>query len=136
LSVQARRPREYSVDREALRGAARVKTILVPFFMFLSSALMALAWLGHLRFRDQIGFWVALGASWLLVLPEYVMNVAATRFGYDTYSGAQMASFHLSFGVVCVALVSRYVLNERISALQMFGFGLLAVSILLITYRR
>jgi uncharacterized protein (DUF486 family) len=113
-----------------------MKIILVPFFMFLSSALTALAWLGHLRFREQIGFWVALGASWLLVLPEYVLNVAATRFGYDTYSGAQMASFHLSFGVVCVALVSRFVLNERISALQGFGFGLLAVSILLITYRR
>jgi multidrug transporter EmrE-like cation transporter len=47
-----------------------------------------------------------------------------------------MASFHLSFGVVCVALVSRFVLNERISTLQGFGFGLLAVSILLITYRR
>jgi uncharacterized protein len=113
-----------------------IKTILVPFFMFLSSALMATAWLAHLRFREQIGFWVALGASWLLVLPEYVLNTAATRFGYDTYSGAQMASFHLAFGVVCVALVARFVLNERFSALQMFGFGLLAVSILLITYRR
>ena len=33
-----------------------MKVILVPFLMFLSSALMALAWLGHLRFRDQIGF--------------------------------------------------------------------------------
>jgi uncharacterized protein (DUF486 family) len=123
-------------DREVFRDAAGMKVVLVPFLMLLSSALMALAWLGHLRFRDQIGFWVALGASWLLVLPEYVMNVAATRYGYDTYSGAQMASFHLSFGVVCVALVSRFVLNERISALQVFGFGLLAVSILLITYRR
>jgi uncharacterized protein len=134
--VYSCRPPKDPVDREVSREAAGMKTILVPFLMFLSSALMALAWLGHLRFRDQIGFWVALGASWLLVLPEYVMNVAATRFGYDTYSGAQMASFHLSFGVVCVALVSRFVLNERISALQMFGFALLAVSILLITYRR
>jgi uncharacterized protein len=134
--VYRRRPAKHPVDRDVFRGAAWMKTILVPFLMLLSSALMALAWLGHLRFRDQIGFWVALGASWLLVLPEYVLNVAATRFGYDTYSGAQMASFHLSFGVVCVALVSRFVLNERISALQMFGFGLLAVSIVLITYRR
>jgi uncharacterized protein (DUF486 family) len=61
------------------------KVILVPLFMFLSSALMATAWLGHLRFRDQIGFWTALGASWLLVLPEYILNVAATRFGYGTF---------------------------------------------------
>lgn len=113
-----------------------MKAILVPVFMFLSSVLMSLAWLGHLRFRDYIGFWIALGASWLLVLPEYVLNVAATRFGYGTYSGAQVASLHLAFGVVCVALVSRFVLDERISILQMLGFVLLAVAILLITYRR
>ena len=112
-----------------------IKILLVPAFMFMSSALMALAWLGHLRFRDQIGFWTALALSWLLVLPEYVLNVAATRFGYGTYSGAQMASFHLAFGVVCVALVSRFVLDERISVTQMVGFGFLAVSIVLITYR-
>ncbi len=112
-----------------------LKLILVPAFMFLSSALMATAWLGHLRFREQIGFWTALGVSWLLVLPEYILNVAATRFGYGTYSGAQMASFHLAFGVVCVALVSRFALNERISVSQMCGFGLLAVAIVLITYR-
>ncbi len=112
-----------------------MKTALVPIFMFLSSALMATAWLGHLRFRDQIGFWTALGASWLLVLPEYVLNVAATRFGYGTYSGGQMASFHLAFGVICVALVSHFALGERISVVQMIGFGILAVGIVLITYR-
>jgi uncharacterized protein len=113
-----------------------MKVVLVPVFMFLSSGLMALAWLGHLRFRDQIGFWIALGASWLLVLPEYVLNVAGTRFGYGTYSGAQMASFHLAFGVVCVALVSRFVLDERFAISQMLGFILLAISMVLITYRR
>lgn len=111
-----------------------LKLLPVPAFMFMSSAPMALAWLGHLRFRDQIGFWTALALSWLLVLPEYVLNVAATRFGYGTYSGAQMASFHLAVGVVCVALVFRFVLDERISVTQMVGFEFLAVSIVLITY--
>ncbi len=111
------------------------KSIVVPLFMLVSSCLMALAWLGHLRYRDSIGFWTALGASWLLVLPEYVLNVAATRFGYGTYSGAQMASFHLAFGVVCVALVSRFVLDEKLGLPQMVGFALLGVAMVLITYR-
>ncbi|MEP7009199.1 MAG: DMT family protein [Acidobacteriota bacterium] len=111
------------------------KSILVPLFMLVSSCLMALAWLGHLRYRDSIGFWTALGASWLLVLPEYVLNVAATRFGYGTYSGAQMASFHLAFGVVCVALVSRFVLDEKLGLPQMVGFMFLGVAMVLITYR-
>ncbi|KJV07659.1 DMT family protein [Methylocucumis oryzae] len=110
-------------------------TTLVIFFMFLSSCLMALAWLGHLRFRKQIGFWTALGCSWLIVLPEYVLNVAATRFGYSVFNGAQMASFHLAFGVVCVALVSRYLLKESFTVSQMVGFGVLSVAMVLITYR-
>jgi len=113
-----------------------MKAILVPVFMLLSSGVMATAWLAHLRFRTEISFWTALAASWFMVLPEYVLNVGATRYGYGTYSGAQMASFHLAFGVVCVAFVSHYFLDEPISARQLVGFGLLAVAILLITYRR
>jgi uncharacterized protein len=112
-----------------------MKLVLVPFFMLLASCLMALAWLGHLRFRNDITFWTALGMSWLLVLPEYVLNVAATRYGYGTYSGAQMATFHLAFGVVCVALVSRFVLGESFTPSQILGFVLLIVATLLITYR-
>jgi len=112
-----------------------MKSVLIPLYMLVASCLMSLAWLGHLRFRDSIGFWTALALSWLLVLPEYVLNVAATRFGYDTYSGAQMATFHLAFGVVCVGLVSRFVLEERLTATQMLGFALLVVATVLITYR-
>jgi uncharacterized protein (DUF486 family) len=112
-----------------------MKAVLVPLCMLLAGALMSLAWLGHLRFRDSIGFGAALAISWLIVLPEYVLNVAATRYGYDTYSGAQMATFHLAFGVVCVALVSRFVLGERLTSTQMIGFALLAVAIVLITHQ-
>jgi uncharacterized protein (DUF486 family) len=112
------------------------KLVLVPFLMLCSSGLMALAWLGHLRYRNSIGFWVALGVSWMLVLPEYVLNVGATRYGYGTYTGAQMASFHLAFGVVAVALVAHFVLGEQLTAMQWVGFALLAVATVLITWRK
>ena len=112
-----------------------MKSVLVPVFMLLASCLMSLAWLGHLRYRDSISFWTALALSWLLVLPEYVLNVAATRYGYGTYSGAQMATFHLAFGVLCVALVSRFVLGEALTARQLVGFALLVVGTVLITDR-
>lgn len=112
------------------------KLVLVPVLMLCSSGLMALAWLGHLRYRHSIGFWVALGLSWLLVLPEYVLNVGATRWGYGTYTGAQMASFHLAFGVVAVALVAHFVLGEQLTAMQWVGFALLAVATVLITWRK
>ncbi len=113
-----------------------MRLLVVPVLMFVTAAIMAIAWLGHLRFRNEIGFWTALLASWLLVLPEYLLNVASTRYGYGAYTGAQMASFHLAFGVVCVALVSRFVLGEPMGFRQGVGFALLALATLLITYRK
>jgi uncharacterized protein len=110
-----------------------MKEVAVPALMLLSSVLMSLAWLGHLRYRNRIGFLTALSMSWLIVLPEYILNTAATRYGYGTYTGAEMASFRLAFGVVCIALVSHYVLGERFTRSQLTGFVLLAVAIVLIT---
>ena len=93
---------------------------------------MAMAWLGHLRFEDDWSFWTALAVSWLIVLPEYVLNTAATRGGYHAFSGAQMASMHLSSGVICVALVSRIVLEEPLTLRMLIGFATMFTAITLI----
>ncbi|MDC3379090.1 DMT family protein [Planctomycetota bacterium] len=110
--------------------------VVVPLMLFASSVLMALAWLGHLRFRHK-GFWISLAASWFLVLPEYVLNVSAIRWGAQAgaYSGGEMAAFNLCSGVLCVALVSRYFLGERIKRRQVMGFVLMAVAIVLVVYK-
>jgi uncharacterized protein (DUF486 family) len=112
-----------------------MKLVLVPLMIFASGAFMAVAWLGHLRIR-QYGFLVALGMSWAIVLPEYVLNVVATRYGYGTFTGAQMASIHLCSGVVCVALVSRYVLGETLDGLHVAGLALLALGMILMLRQR
>ena len=111
-----------------------LRLILVPLMLLLSSVVMAFAWLGHLRFR-RYRFVVALLASWLLVLPEYLLNVAAIRYGYGVYSGAEMASFNLCTGVVCVALVSRFFLQEPMNRFQIMGFGLMVAAIALIMWK-
>ena len=103
--------------------------------IFVSGGFMSVAWLGHLRFRQQYNFWLALLMSWAIVLPEYILNVSATRWGIGTYSGAQMASFHLCSGVICVALVSRFVLHEALSSTQLAGFALLAAGMALVLRR-
>ena len=107
------------------------KLLLVPLMIATSGAFMAVAWLGHLRIREK-GFLIALALSWVIVLPEYILNVAATRYGFGTYTGAQMASFHLCSGVVCVALVSRFVLGERMAGPQYLGLTLLAMGMVLL----
>ena len=109
-------------------------TVLVPLMLFTSSAFMAMAWIGHIRFRHK-GFWVALFTSWFLVLPEYILNVSAIRYGHEIFSGGEMAAMNLSTGVICVALVARYFLGEHLSRKQVLGFVLMAVAVALVVYK-
>lgn len=104
---------------------------LVPAMLFLSSLLMAFAWLGHIRFRKK-SFWMALMASWFLVLPEYVLNVLAIRWGHGVFTGGEMAAMNLCSGVLCVALVARLFLGERFGWRKIVGFGLMAAAIVLV----
>lgn len=110
-----------------------MKLILVPLMLFLSSLLMAFAWLGHIRFRNQ-GFLVALLISWVIVLPEYILNVSAIRYGYGIYTGGEMAAFNLGTGVLSVALVSRLFLKESINYYQLVGFFLMIWGIIFVVY--
>jgi len=103
----------------------------VPLMLFASSVLMAFAWLGHIRFRHY-RYILALAASWMLVLPEYVLNISAIRWGHGTYEGGEMAAMNLSAGVICVALVSRFFLKEQIKVRQWIGFGLMTVAVCLV----
>ena len=105
--------------------------ILVPLMLFASSVLMAFAWLGHIRFR-RYRYLLALAASWLLVLPEYVLNISAIRWGHGTYSGGEMAAMNLSAGVICVALVSRFFLKESLGPRQITGFAIMTAAVSLV----
>ena len=111
-----------------------MKMLIVPLMLFVSSVIMALAWIGHIRFRHK-GYLLALIASWCLVLPEYILNVSAIRYGHEMFSGGQMAAMNLSSGVVCVALVARYFLGEQLSRRQVLGFVLMTVAVGLVVYR-
>ena len=113
-------------------GGRQLPLGVVVGMLIASSAMMATAWLGHLRFQADWGFWTALVVSWLIVLPEYALNTTATRAGYGRLSGAQMASIHLSSGVICVALVSYLVLNEPLTLRMLIGFATMFVAINLI----
>jgi uncharacterized protein (DUF486 family) len=106
---------------------------LVPLMLTASSALMAFAWLGHIRFRNR-SYLAALLFSWILVLPEYILNVVAIRWGHGTFTGGAMAAFNLTAGVLCVALVAQMFLGEKISKRRWLGFAVLAFAAVLVIY--
>lgn len=111
-----------------------IKYILVPLMACAAGLLMSVAWIGHLKFKDMI-FWKALLISWMMVFPEYILNVFSARWGNDVFTGGQVAAMHLAAGIVAVALVSRYYLGEPLAWSQVIGFGLMLVSVVLIVVK-
>lgn len=103
----------------------------VPLMLFVSSILMSFAWIGHIKYRHK-GFFVALLFSWLLVLPEYLLNVSAIRWGVGTFQPSEMAAINLSTGVVCIALVSKFFLGEKLGSRKILGFILMIISVMLV----
>ena len=104
---------------------------LVPLMLLTSSVLMAFAWIGHVKYRNK-SFFTALIFSWLLVLPEYLLNVSAIRWGIGTYQPSEMAAINLGTGVFCIALVSNVFLGEKLSTRKIIGFILMVISVALV----
>lgn len=110
----------------------RVRIILIPIMLTLSSAIMAMAWLGHLKYKEDLSFMMASLFAWLLVLPEYLLNVSAIRWGVGVYQPSEMAAMNLSSGIVFIALVSHFFLGEELTTQKYIGFGLMIVAMILI----
>ena len=102
----------------------------------LSSAIMAMAWLGHLKYKEDLSFLTAALLAWLLVLPEYLLNVSAIRWGVGIYQPSEMGAMNLSSGIVFVALVSHYFLGEELTIQKYIGFGLMIIAMILIAEPR
>ncbi|MGB1102872.1 MAG: DMT family protein [Crocinitomicaceae bacterium] len=111
----------------------KARIFLVPLMLILSSAIMAMAWLGHLKFKEDLSFMAAALSAWLLVLPEYLLNVSAIRWGVGVYQPSEMAAMNLSSGIVFIALVSNFFLGEEITTQKYIGFGLMIVAMILIS---
>jgi uncharacterized protein len=111
----------------------KLRNILIPIMLISSSAIMAMAWLGHLKYKEDLSFLMASLFAWLLVLPEYLLNVSAIRWGVGVYQPSEMAAMNLSSGIVFIALVSHYFLGEELSTQKYIGFGLMIIAMVLIS---
>src|SRR6476620_4701676 len=63
-----------------------MKTILL---LIGSNVFMTTAWYGHLRYKNYPLLTVIL-VSWLIALPEYMLQVPANRYGHGTFTAPQL----------------------------------------------
>lgn len=63
-----------------------LKILLTVGLLVASNTFMTFAWYGHLR-QKHWPLVAAIGVSWLIALPEYILQVPANRVGHRGFGG-------------------------------------------------
>ena len=101
-SGQATRKIAYACERVFMR------TVLL---LLLSNAFMTVAWYGHLKFKNT-HLLLAIGASWLIALPEYALQVPANRFGHGQFTAPQLKIIQEAISIGIFLVFSIWYLGE------------------------
>lgn len=99
--------------------------------LFLSNIFMTLAWYGHLRFKSA-PIWLAIGASWLLALPEYAIQVPANRLGYGWLTAYQLKILQECITLVVFVGYAWIALDEPIQPKHALAFALIVTAVVVV----
>ena len=100
---------------------------LLPILLLVgSNVFMTFAWYGHLKFKAS-PLWIVIAASWLIALPEYLLQVPANRWGHQVYSAAQLKTLQEVITLTVFAVFSVAYLGESLQWNHAVGFGLIAL---------
>lgn len=91
--------------------------LITVVLLLCSNVFMTWAWYGHLK-RGGWTIPVAIAASWLIALPEYILQVPANRLGHASYGGPfsapQLKVIQEAIALTVFAAFSVLVLKERL----------------------
>ena len=105
-----------------------LRTLLL---LVLSNVFMTAAWYGHLKFKHS-PLVVAILASWLIALPEYVLQVPANRYGYGPFSAAQLKIFQEVISVSVFVVFNYFYLKEAPNWRTGLAFLLIIAAVFLV----
>lgn len=93
-----------------------------------SNIFMTWAWYGHLK-RTGWTIPVAIVVSWLIALPEYILQVPANRIGHVSQGGpftaGQLKIIQEAVTLTVFLVFSALVLKEKLRLNEMIAFGLI-----------
>jgi len=114
-----------------------LRTLAAVALLICSNIFMTFAWYGHLKFKSW-PLWMAIGVSWLIALPEYLLQVPANRIGHVNFGGPlsapQLKIIQEAITLVVFTVFALTVLKERPKFTDYAGMALVfagvAVSVL------
>ena len=93
-----------------------------------SNVFMTFAWYGHLKYRSR-PLLLAIVASWLIALPEYVLQVPANRLGYGQLSGFQLKILQEVITLVVFMIFAWLYLGEQLRWNYVVSFALIVAAV-------
>jgi hypothetical protein len=93
-----------------------------------SNVFMTFAWYGHLKYRSR-PLLMAIVASWLIALPEYMLQVPANRLGYGTLTGFQLKILQEVITLVVFMVFAWLYLGEGLRWNHAVSFGLILAAV-------
>lgn len=98
-----------------------------------SNVFMTTAWYYHLKQKSWPLF-AAIFFSWLIALPEYLLQVPANRLGHQSYGGAftapQLKIIQEAITLLVFAVFSIRILKEPLRVHDIIAFGLIFAAVL------
>ena len=111
---------------------APTSAYLTPIALLLASnVFMTFAWYGHLKFKTS-PLLLVIAVSWMIALPEYILQVPANRMGHAVYSAAQLKTIQEILTLVVFVVFSVTYLGESIRWNHLAGFALIIAAAFLI----
>lgn len=107
-----------------------LRTVLL---LVLSNAFMTLAWYGHLRFKAT-PLVVAIVASWLIALPEYVLQVPANRYGHGPFTAAQLKIMQEVVSITVFSIFNYFYLKETVNWRTGLAFLFIVAAVALVVF--
>ena len=105
-----------------------LRALTTVFLLFCSNVFMTWAWYGHLK-RAAWSIPLAIGVSWLIALPEYVLQVPANRIGHVSqggpFSAAQLKVLQEAITLTVFVIFAILVLKERPRVNEYIAFSLI-----------
>ncbi|MFG0284637.1 MAG: DMT family protein [Phycisphaerales bacterium JB039] len=109
-----------------------MRILLTGALLTLSNTFMTFAWYYHLK-RPAWPLLMAIGISWLIALPEYVLQVPANRLGHIGHGGPlsapQLKVLQEAITLIVFSVFTLTVLHERPRPADYIAFALIMCAV-------
>lgn len=113
--------------------------LMTVLLLIASNTFMTTAWYYHLKQKSWTLI-VAIGVSWLIALPEYILQVPANRFGHVSHGGPftapQLKIIQEAVTLMVFAAFSVLVLKEKPRINELIAFGLIMAAVVVAMWGR